>query len=154
LKHIALDPTQETASLQKIVCNLLVLEKPPGKVRAFRFASPGLNGLRALRDEKRNLLLLYGWGRQEKPFRVYQGSVEVLWTYLMQRPASQSQEYFFGGQVLSCDDFWEYLQVPYALLLESLGIAGQGLKSRIRAAVRDATPRAIRKQDPDRKNVD
>ena len=54
LRHVALDPIQETASRQKIVCNLLVLEKPPRKVRAFRFASPGLNSLRALRDEKRN----------------------------------------------------------------------------------------------------
>jgi hypothetical protein len=154
LRRVALNPAQETVFRQKIVCNLLVVEKPPGKVRAFRFASPGLSSLRALRDEKRNLLLLYGWLRQEKPFRVYQDSVEVFWTHLMDRRISKSQEFFFGGQVLSCDDFWEYLQVPYELLLESLAIAGHGLKTHIRAAIRGATPRSIRKQEPDRKIVD
>ena len=149
LRHAALDPAQEPVSWQRIICNLLVLEKPPGKVRAFRFASPGLKSLRAIRDEKRNLLLLYGWLRQEKPFRMYQGSVRVYWAHLMDRQISKSQEFFFGGQVLECRDFWEYLQVPYDLLLKSLEIAGQDLQKHIRDAVCNATPESIRNLAPD-----
>lgn len=144
IRRAALDPRQEASLRQRIICNLLVLEKPPGKVRAFRFASPGLGSLRAVQDEKRNLLLLYGWLRQEKPFRVYQDSVEVFWTHLMDRPVSPTQQFFFGPQVLGCSKFWEYLQIPYGVLLGSLEIAGQHLKSRIQVAVRKATPRSIR----------
>ena len=76
LCEVAHRPEQEASIRQKLVCNLLVLEKPPRKVRAFRFASPRLSSLRALREEKKNLLLLYGWLRQEKPFRIYQDSVQ------------------------------------------------------------------------------
>jgi hypothetical protein len=149
LKHAALSSAAEAASWQGIICNLLVLEKPPGKVRAFRFASPSVSSRRALRDEKRNLLLLYGWLRQEKPFRVYEDSVEVFWTHLMDRPASRGQELFFRDQTLSYDQFWKFLNVPYGVLLESLAIAGQSLKRHLAAAVREATPRSIRKLEPD-----
>jgi hypothetical protein len=151
LREVALSPEREAVRWQKIVCNLLVLEKPPGKVRAFRFASPRLSSLRALHDEKKNLLLLYGWLRQEKPFRVYQNSVQVSWTHLLDRDVSPSQEFFFGNQVLGSAEFWEYLGVPYGVLLDSLSIAGQSLKGQIRGAVREAAPRSIRKLDPDKR---
>jgi hypothetical protein len=110
LRKPALSPEREAVTRQKITCNLLVLKKPPGKVRAFRFSSPRLSSLRALRHEKRNLLLLYGWLRQEKPFRIYQNSVQVSWTELMHRPVSPSQQFFFGNQVLGSARFWEYLR--------------------------------------------
>lgn len=151
LSEVALRPEQEPAVPQKIICNLLVLEKPPGKVRAFRFASPRLNSLRALHHEKRNLLLLYGWLRQEKPFRMSQSSFQVNWTHLMDRDPSPSQEFFFGEQVLISDEFWEYLQVPYSVLLDSLAIAGHVLKKQVRGAVREASPSSIRRQDPDKR---
>ena len=150
LREVALSPERGVVRRQKIACNLLVLEKPPGKVRAFRFSSPRLSSLRALRDEKRNLLLLYGWLRQEKPFRVYQNSVQVSWTELMHRPIPPSQEFFFGNQVLGSARFWEYLGVPYDILLDSLKIAGQALAEQVREAVHEATAEAIRKLDPDR----
>jgi len=154
LREVALSPGWEAVSRQKITCNLLILEKPPGKVRAFRFASPRLSSLRALRDEKRNLLLLYGWLRQEKLFRVYQNSVRVYWTELMHRPISPNQEFFFGKQVFGSAQFWEYLKVPYDVLLESLAIAGQALKEQIRDAVQEATPESIRKLNPDKSRLD
>jgi len=153
LRRTALSQRQEPVLRQKIVCNLLVLEKPPGKVRAFRFASPGLKSLRSLREEKRNLLLLYGWLRQEKPFRVYEDSVDVLWAHLMDRNVSFSHDYFFGNRVMRCPDFWDYVQVPYEVLLDSLAIAGQALRGQIRAAVRKATPRSIRRLNPDAKHL-
>jgi hypothetical protein len=151
LREVALSPKREDIRWQKIICNLLVLEKPPGKIRAFRFASPRLSSLRALHDEKRNLLLLYGWLRQEKPFRANQNSIQVFWTRLMDRPTSPSQEFFFGNQVLGSAEFWEYLGVPYDVLLDSLAISGLALKDQIRDAVQEATPEAIRKLDPDKK---
>jgi hypothetical protein len=149
LREIAHSPEREATHWQRITCNLLVLEKPPGKVRAFRFASPRLSSLRALREEKKNLLLLYGWLRQEKPFRAYQSSIQTFWTQLIDRPISPSQEFFFGSQVLGCAEFWDYLNVPYDILLDSLAIAGQALKDQIRDAVREAAPESIRNLDPD-----
>jgi hypothetical protein len=62
---------------------------------------------------------------------------------LIDRPISQSQEFFFGRQVLGCGDFWDYLKVPYAILLDSLTIAVQTLKDQIRGAMFEAAP------DPD-----
>jgi hypothetical protein len=95
-----------------------------------------------------NLLLLYGWLRQEKPFRVYRDSVEVFWAHLMDRDSSRSQEFFFQEQVLSCHQFWGYLRVPYSVLLESLAVAGQALRAQIREAVQKADPRLISKMPP------
>jgi hypothetical protein len=68
---------------------------------------------------------------------------------MIDRPISQSQEFFFGRQVLGCGDFWNYLKVPYAILLDSLAIAGQTLKDQIRAAMFAAAPESIRNLDPD-----
>jgi hypothetical protein len=45
------------------------------------------------------------------------------------------------------------VQVPYEVLLDSLAIAGQALRGQIRAAVRKATPRSIRRLNPDAKNL-
>jgi hypothetical protein len=71
----------------------------------------------------------------------------------MDRPISPSQEFFFGNQVLGTGEFWEYLGVPYEVLLDSLSIAGRALKGQIRGAVRKATPGSIRKLDPDKHAV-
>jgi hypothetical protein len=147
LKQNALSPRQEVTVKQRLICNLLVLEKPPGKVRAFRFASPGLNSLRALQDEKRNLFLLYGWLRQEKPFRIYD-SVEVNWTHLMDSRIGRSQIFFFAGQTLSCNEFWTYLGVLYEVVIDSLKSAGDTLKEGIVSAIRKSTPEAIRQRAP------
>jgi hypothetical protein len=68
----------------------------------------------------------------------------------MHRPISPSQEFFFGNQVLGSARFWEYLGVPYDILLNSLKIAGQALAEQIRDAVHEATAESIRKLDPDR----
>jgi hypothetical protein len=68
---------------------------------------------------------------------------------MIDRPISPSQEFFFGNQVLGCADFWDYLKVPYAILLDSLIIAVQTLKDQIRAAMFEAAPESIRNLDPD-----
>jgi hypothetical protein len=142
----ALAVKEAPISRQRLICNLLVVEKPPGKVCAFRFASPALSSLRGLCDEKRNLLLLYGWLRQEKPFRARGDSVEVHWAHLMDRPATQSQEFFFGlDGIMKCDDFWAYLGVPYQALLDALAEAGGILKRHISRTLRKATAGSIRR---------
>jgi hypothetical protein len=51
---------------------------------------------------------------------------------------------------MRCPDFWDYVQVPYEVLLDSLAFAGHALKGQIRGAVRKATPGSIRKLDPDK----
>jgi hypothetical protein len=147
LKQRALSPREDSVVRVRLICNLLVLEKPPGRIRAFRFASPGLCSLRALQDEKRNLFLLYGWLRQEKPFRIYD-SVDVQWTHLMDRRITAGQEFYFAGQTLPSLAFWNYLGVPYQVLLEALQEAGKVLKKGVAHAIRKADPRSIRKHAP------
>jgi hypothetical protein len=142
----ALAVKEAPISSQRLICNLLVVEKPPGKVCAFRFASPALSSLRGLCDEKRNLLLLYGWLRQEKPFRMRGDSVEVHWTHLMDRPVTQSQAFFFGLEgIMDYKGFWAYLGVPYQALLYSLEVAGRILKKHISQALRKGAAGSIRR---------
>jgi hypothetical protein len=117
---------------QRLICNLLVLEQPPeGKVYGFRFASPRMSAERDLADEKRNLLLLYGWLRQEKPFRLSSDAVEVRWAHLFSRPVSPSQEWFFHEkEVMQTNEFWEFVGVPYEVVGCALKAAGQSLGKR------------------------
>jgi hypothetical protein len=146
LMREALRPEEGPVQKERLICNLLVIEKPPGKVRAFRFAAPSMGGLRALREEKRNLLLLYGWLRQEKPFRVYRDSVETYWTYLLPRGAAFTQQFFFApSETMQHNDFWAYLGVPYWVLMESLAEAGEVLRNEIGKVIRKASARSIRR---------
>lgn len=143
----ALDTRRDGFQKQRIICNLMVLEKPPGKIKAFRFASPGLSSIRQLKDEKRNLLLLYGWLRQEKPFRMDTDAVEVYWTHLFPRKIAFAQQYFFHTAETKTDSqFWEFVGVPFEVVAESLRIAGSLLGERIGGLIRTVSFPSIRKQ--------
>jgi len=124
----AVDVHSDESVSQRLICNLLVLEKPPGKIYAFRFASPRLSAERDLSDEKRNLLLLYGWLRQEKPLRLKTDAVEVKWAHLFSRPVSPTQEwYFHSNEIMLSDEFWQFIGVPYDIVCLALQTAGESL---------------------------
>jgi hypothetical protein len=150
-KHWLMDQALRTESssikTERLICNLLVLEKPPGKVHAFRFSSPRLGAMRDLRDEKRNLLLLYGWLHQEKPFRVNPGAIEMHWADLFPRQRSSSQIFFFDEKETMDDQaLWKYLHVPFEVVVESLRQAGQVLRTQISQVIRKAAPGSIRER--------
>lgn len=137
--------------VQRLICNLVVLEKPPGKVHAFRFASPGLAAIRGMRDEKRNLLMLYGWIRQEKPFRLDPSSVEVYWAHLFPRRIAPVQRHFFvEDETMDSKRFWEYVGIPFEIVRESLETSGRMLQQHIAKTIRQGAFDSVGKQLKDR----
>jgi len=132
---------------QRLICNLLVLEKPPGGIYAFRFASPRLSAQRDLADEKRNMLLLYGWLRQEKPMRLKADAIEVYWAHLFPRPIAAAQDwYFHENEIKHVHEFWEFVGVPYEVVRSALGAAGDTLGKHIGLLVRRMGFNKIEKQ--------
>lgn len=147
MSNAALAPGNARFKLERLICNLIVLEKPPGKVSAFRFATPGLGSMRQLRDEKRNLLLLYGWLRQEKPFRLADRSVEVFWAHLLPRKIAPGQVVFFDeSATMPHKQFWEYVGVPFEIVRDCLEQCGSTLRMHIRETIRQGAFDRVAKQ--------
>lgn len=125
-------------------CNLLILEPEFHDRRphawAFRFINPTLMNRRStVRDERVNLLRLYAWLLDQKPFRAPM-QISVVAADLLPRLQTgehgSSRVHFSPDTRWSSELLWERLGIPFAAITAGLRKASAALSTRLGAGLR------------------
>ena len=150
LKRIDESIGGEEVEQQKLQCSLLVVEpdridKKP-HVTAYRFINPKTFSSHEKRKQERvNLLRLYAYLCQEKPFRDPH-AVKVYVTELLPRDTGDfdSQDhypdYFSAETYLSSEEFWKRLGVPFGTVKDAISDVAQEFKDQLITGLRKLLP--------------
>lgn len=124
-------------------CNLLILEPEFRDQRphawAIRFINPTLMNRRStVRDERVNLLRLYTWLVQQKPFRTPMQISVVAADLLPRQQAAEhrsSRVHFTSDTRWNAEQLWDGLGIPFAAITAGVRRASLALSSRISAGL-------------------
>jgi hypothetical protein len=135
---------------QKLQCSLLVVEpdradKRP-HVTAYRFINPKTFSSHDKRKQERvNLLRLYGYLCQEKPFRDPH-SVKVYVTELLPRDTGDFDgsdhypDYFSTETYMSSEEFWNRLGVPFQAVKKAISYVAKEFREQLIGGLRKLLP--------------
>lgn len=135
---------------QKLQCSLLVVEpdrsdKRP-HIKAYRFINPKTFSSHDTRKQERvNLLRLYAYLCQEKPFRDPL-SVKVYVTELLPRDtggfdgSDHYPDYFSNETYLSSEEFWKLLGVPFSVVKDAISHVAQEFREKLITGLRKLLP--------------
>lgn len=135
---------------QKLQCSLLIVEPDQADrrphVTAYRFINPKTFSSHEKRKQERvNLLRLYAYLCQEKPFRDPH-SVKVYVTELLPRDTGDFDgldhypDYFSSETYLSSDEFWKRLGVPFSAVKSAISDVAQEFRDRLITGLRKLLP--------------
>jgi hypothetical protein len=133
-----------------IQCNLLVVEpdQADGKPHAFafRFINPKTFSSHAQRKQERvNLLRLYAYLVQEKPFR-QPADVHVCVAELLPRLGTSVQhidpysDYFSPLTYSNCDDLWRFVGVPFDVVEQAITNVAQQFREQLKEGLTNLLP--------------
>jgi hypothetical protein len=131
---------------QKLQCSLLVVEPDRADnrphVTAYRFINPKTFSSHDKRKQERvNVLRLYGYLCQEKPFRDPH-SVKVFVTELLPRDAGDYDghdhypDYFSTESYMSSEEFWNRLGVPFQAVKMAISDVAQEFRQQLISGLR------------------
>ncbi|MEI8213105.1 MAG: hypothetical protein WCI02_13225 [Planctomycetota bacterium] len=150
LKRMDDSITGKEVENQKLQCSLLIVEpdqtdKRP-HVTAFRFINPKTFASHDKRKQERvNLLRLYAYLCQEKPFRE-PSSVKVYVTELLPRDTGDFDDsdsypdYFSSETYLSSDEFWKRLGVPFSAVRGAISGVAKEFREKLITGLRKLLP--------------
>ncbi len=135
---------------QKLQCSLLVVEPDKSDQRphitAFRFINPKTFSSHDKRKQERvNLLRLYAYICQEKPFRDPH-SVKVYVTELLPRDTGDFDgsdhypDYFSKETYLSSEEFWNRVGVPFSVVKGAISEVAQEFREKLITGLRKLLP--------------
>ena len=135
---------------QKLQCSLLVVEPDRSDERphitAYRFINPKTFSSHDKRKQERvNLLRLYAYLCQEKPFRDPH-SVKVYVTELLPRDTGDFDgsdhypDYFSNETYMSSEDFWNRLGVPFNVVKGAISEVAQEFREKLITGLRKLLP--------------
>lgn len=142
---------------QKLLCSLLVVEpdqrdKRP-HVTAYRFINPKTFASHDARKQERvNLLRLYAYLCQEKPFRD-PASIKIYVTEIVPRDTGgfdaydHYPDYFTSETYLSSDQFWERMGVPFTKIQEVISDVAREFRDKLINGLRKLLPDDIKRSD-------
>jgi hypothetical protein len=139
--------TTETA----LGCNLLIVDpdkaRGAGAICAIRFINPKtLSGHAPRRQERLNLLRLYGYLVQEKIFhdpKVIRVKVaELLPRYASFTELDHCPEYFTRQTYMTCDQLWRLIGVPFEVVTVAVGRVAKEFRQELIGGLRGLLPQA------------
>ncbi len=150
LKRIAKAVGGQSIADVAVQCNLLVIEpdRKDGEphVHAFRFVNPKTISSHSQRKQERvNLLRLYGFLVQEKLFRNPEG-IQVSVAELLPRLGSDFDQYdyypdyFSSHTYWSSEKLWDFIGVPFDVVSDAIKSVAQDFRDQLKDGLRFLLP--------------